>query len=347
MRKIILIHGYNKTAKDMLDLKENLELFGYKVLLVNLPLTINNLDESIKIFTNKIDNEINKLSEGEKIHLVGHSTGGIIIRIYLSMTCDKTKIDRCVLISTPNKGSKLADIASNLSKEFIDFFKIVKELQTENIKRRNIENIKDIEIGAIAGNSHLVLSSFLKGENDGRVEVDSVKYRGLKDFTIVPYNHKVIHHRYETAKLVDNFIKTGEFYKKTENTLNKKDFNSIVESPKLIENLISFLGGDMLNIEFPTVGGKFFWKDVFEHNGWRLQQNKITGHCRILNPTDSRVAWGSYKSMKDSMEKVIHKEEFKKEEYLKVLEKLQDLKERGIITEDEFNRKKKEILSKI
>lgn len=347
MSTIVLVHGYNKTSKDMVNLKSNLELFGYRILLINLPLTINNLDKSIKIFSNKIDKEINKLKENEKIHLVGHSTGGILIRIYLTNTNNITKIGRSVLISTPNKGSKLADIACNLSKEITDFFKIVKELQTKNIKRRNIKKIKDIEVGAIAGNDHLALSGFLKGENDGRVEVKSVKYSGLKDFTVVPYNHKVIHHRYETAKLVDNFIKTGRFYIPMDKTLSEIEFNSIVDNPKLINKLFNFLGGDMLNVEFSTAGGKIFWKDLFEHNGWRLQQNKITGHCRILNPMDKRKAWGSYKAMKDSMKKVLHNKELNKEELLKVLEILQDLKERGIITEDEFNKKKKEILEKI
>ena len=48
----------------------------------------------------------------------------------------------------------------------------------------------------------------------------------------------------------------------------------------------------MPNIPFPTMGGKVFWNELAACKGWRLQKNMITGHCRILNPDDIRVAWG-------------------------------------------------------
>ncbi len=48
----------------------------------------------------------------------------------------------------------------------------------------------------------------------------------------------------------------------------------------------------MPNIPFPTMGGKVFWNELAECDGWRLQKNMLTGHCRILNPDDIRVAWG-------------------------------------------------------
>ena len=48
----------------------------------------------------------------------------------------------------------------------------------------------------------------------------------------------------------------------------------------------------MPNIELPTLGGHFFWNDLAEVKGWRLQQNIFTGHCRVLDPDDVRRAWG-------------------------------------------------------
>lgn len=48
-----------------------------------------------------------------------------------------------------------------------------------------------------------------------------------------------------------------------------------------------------LNLPFSTGGGKQFWTDVDYCQGWRIQQNAVTGHCRLLDPTDVRQAWGT------------------------------------------------------
>ena len=48
-----------------------------------------------------------------------------------------------------------------------------------------------------------------------------------------------------------------------------------------------------LNLPFSTGGGKQFWTDVDYCQGWRIQQNAVTGHCRLLDPSDVRHAWGT------------------------------------------------------
>lgn len=47
------------------------------------------------------------------------------------------------------------------------------------------------------------------------------------------------------------------------------------------------------NIEMPTLGGKQLWGDTFLYAGWRIQENLITGHSRLLDPEDVRRAWGT------------------------------------------------------
>jgi hypothetical protein len=44
---------------------------------------------------------------------------------------------------------------------------------------------------------------------------------------------------------------------------------------------------------FPTLGGAVFWTEVKSKNGWRLQQNDVTGHYRILDCHDWRQWSGS------------------------------------------------------
>ena len=49
----------------------------------------------------------------------------------------------------------------------------------------------------------------------------------------------------------------------------------------------------LFNLQLPTIGGKQFWTDHRWQDGWRIQQNAVTGHWRLLDPWNIRRAWGS------------------------------------------------------
>ncbi len=51
------------------------------------------------------------------------------------------------------------------------------------------------------------------------------------------------------------------------------------------------------NVPFPTMGGVIFWNNLCENNGWKLQQNSLTGHCRILDPDNIRRDCGNLSAM--------------------------------------------------
>lgn len=46
------------------------------------------------------------------------------------------------------------------------------------------------------------------------------------------------------------------------------------------------------NIPLKTLGGRQVWSDVALLAGWRIQENSLTGHCRLLDGADIRRAWG-------------------------------------------------------
>ncbi len=50
--------------------------------------------------------------------------------------------------------------------------------------------------------------------------------------------------------------------------------------------------GTLPNIPFPTLGGKVFWNTIAEQDGWKVQKNMFTQHCRVLDPNNVRKAWG-------------------------------------------------------
>ena len=47
------------------------------------------------------------------------------------------------------------------------------------------------------------------------------------------------------------------------------------------------------NWRFATWGGKQWWTDFHWQQGWRIQQNLLTGHWRLIDPRNVRYAWGS------------------------------------------------------
>ncbi len=68
----------------------------------------------IEAVTEKVSKRVDELRHAlgvEKVHLVGHSMGGIVARNYIQIRGGADKVDRCILLATPNEGSKLAPFA--------------------------------------------------------------------------------------------------------------------------------------------------------------------------------------------------------------------------------------------
>ena len=60
---------------------------------------------------------------------------------------------------------------------------------------------------------------------------------------------------------------------------------------------------------FPGISGhvmdSMVWWDVLDSSGgWKLEKNKVTGHCRIIDPDKLRKAWGREAEMRAAFEKV-------------------------------------------
>ena len=54
---------------------------------------------------------------------------------------------------------------------------------------------------------------------------------------------------------------------------------------------------DLPNLRAPTLGGRQLWADRAYQGGWRVQCHVWTGHCRLLDPSDRRQAWGDFQSV--------------------------------------------------
>lgn len=207
---VILVHGFNKSQSDMFALRDYLTEMGYQCLTVNLPTRFGSLNDCTNVMYSQLDKLLNTV-EFQKIHFVGHSMGGLIIRSFLARN-NLPSIGRCVLIACPNNGTSLADKAYKFCSPIVKILKPLNDLRVNSLKIPPPKNIPHPEMGVIAGNkSNLLLGAFLDKENDGRVEVESTKMETMIDFTVQLYGHKEIHHQPAIAILVDEFLSTGSF----------------------------------------------------------------------------------------------------------------------------------------
>ena len=86
------------------------------------------------------------------------------------------------------------------------------------------------------------------------------------------------------------------------NATLKEKFEFIISNECLIEKLCVIAG--LTNIPIKTRGGKTFWNNICEAAGWKFQQNKLTGHCRIIDPRNIRRVWGAEKDIVRAMDDV-------------------------------------------
>lgn len=60
---------------------------------------------------------------------------------------------------------------------------------------------------------------------------------------------------------------------------------------------------DPLNLNLPTLGGKYLWADIYLLADWRIQKNILTNHYRLLDERNKRRAWGSYEHCLEKLNK--------------------------------------------
>ncbi len=211
---VFLIHGFNGNAREMEFLQEKLKSEGFIAITIDLPATFQNLQTCTDILVQKINTILDKNGwrfDKVQLNFVGHSFGGLIIRNFWSQNYIYNP-GRNVLIATPNRGTRLADIISKIP-FYTDLFKPVQDLKTPGPQIGGQQNLTTPEFGVIAGTKcNNPLSRYiLKESNDGRVPVSSAKLYQLTDMIELELTHKQIHRSEITVDLIVNFIKKARF----------------------------------------------------------------------------------------------------------------------------------------
>lgn len=207
--RVVLIHGFHQSYRDMIPLQEHLESLGYRVENLNFPLTFPDIkfsQEMLKSFL--LDLKYSGLNEKEEIVLIGYDLGGKLIETTLRDEQVKGIVDKVILIGAPLRDSV---IHRRLKRVFPLLDKIFKPLSLLN-KRSTFELDDSIEVGVIIGTEpYGIFSRWLGEYSDGVVNYKECLYSKAKEVLKIPLIHKELHKKMGTAKYVNNFISKGKF----------------------------------------------------------------------------------------------------------------------------------------
>lgn len=107
---VLLLHGLFQDRACWLWTGFRLRRRGLlNVYAINLP-PWHELEELTERVARKVD-ELRHATGSDKVHLVGHSMGGMIARNFVQLRGGAEKVASCTLLGSPNHGSKLAPFA--------------------------------------------------------------------------------------------------------------------------------------------------------------------------------------------------------------------------------------------
>jgi pimeloyl-ACP methyl ester carboxylesterase len=208
---VVLLHGLARTRRSMLRLEKILKSRGYDVVNINYPSRHMTIDDLAEVVIGQCL-AICKSRACKSINFVTHSMGGILVRYYFQHHKIEG-LNRVVMLGPPNKGSEAVDRLKNFPGFSWLNGPAGSQLGTTDYDIPKKLGAVNFELGVIAGirSINLLLSTFLPGQDDGKVSVESTKIDGMKDFIPLPCTHTFMMRNPEVIHQVIHFLEFGQF----------------------------------------------------------------------------------------------------------------------------------------
>lgn len=209
---VVMLHGIARTSASMRPLQRALEAAGYTVL--NLDYRSRHLP--LDALADAIHPVVARFAEGlaGQTHVVAHSMGGLLARIYLARR-RPARLGRVVMLGTPNGGSEMADLLRGWPPYRMVFGPAGQQLVTDQTTDlRTAFGVVDYDLGILAGDRPLapfIAALVMPGANDGTVTVASTRVAGMADHLVIATSHTGLISHPETKRATIPFLRRGRF----------------------------------------------------------------------------------------------------------------------------------------
>jgi pimeloyl-ACP methyl ester carboxylesterase len=205
---VAVVHGFGRSKYAMWLIAHRLNDAGYRVELIGY----RSLQDTPAKILDHIGRQIGSCCIGtsRKVHFVGYSLGGLLVRAYLA---DKRprNLGRVVVVGSPSKGLEIVDDL-RVSWWFRFLGPTARELGTTADSFPQSIGPPSYPLGVIAGRLEpSSLEGILMEDSDGLIAIESTKVPGMSDFAIVEANHWGMRYSGEVARLVLRFLQSGHF----------------------------------------------------------------------------------------------------------------------------------------
>jgi pimeloyl-ACP methyl ester carboxylesterase len=204
---VVLLHGIARTSRSLNKIERALQ--GSRFATLNLDYAsrkkpLDSLAPDIARFAERTDGPI---------HFVGHSMGGLLIRICLAKY-RPPRLGRVVMLGTPNGGSEVADVLRRFAIYRAFYGPAGLQLSTAQDAALRVLPPVDYELGIVAGIGTVdPISSFLilPRPNDGKVSVQRTRLDGMTDHTLVKTSHRGLLRHPAAITQTIAFLRDGRF----------------------------------------------------------------------------------------------------------------------------------------
>lgn len=201
---VVLVHGLWMHGVVFFRLKALLERHGFSTRTFSYPTVRQGLSDNAQALARFVT-----ALEGERIHLVGHSLGGLVILTLLVHSRDP-RIERAVLLGTPCRGSHCAAALARLPGMSTIVGRSIREWRPEHWRPVP----QDIRIGVISGDRSIGTGRIFRGlpkPNDGIVAVKETCLPNAADAITLHVAHSEMLFSRACAEQVTAFLRTGAF----------------------------------------------------------------------------------------------------------------------------------------
>ena len=205
---VVLVHGLGRRASSMALLSVRLEWAGYEVTTVSYESMSDTFSRQVDAIAAAVER---CCPDAPKVHFVGHSLGGLVIRGYLADN-PPASLGRVVLLTPPNQGSLFVDWLSDMSLAEEMLGPVGSALGTDSTAIPANLPLPDYEMGIIAGTRavHPIGHPAIPGPDDGIVSVEQTRI-GDVPVLVLPRSHAFIANSRHAADAVIRFLRTGTF----------------------------------------------------------------------------------------------------------------------------------------